>query len=98
MNEQRMLKVLLSSLISEKTTLLDKHNQYAFKVAKDATKSEIKEAVEKLFNVNVLAVQVINMKPKKVRFGKIAGKQKAWKKAYVRIASNDTISFIGAQA
>ncbi len=98
MNEQRMLKVLLSPYISEKSTLANSKNQYVFKVAKDATKPEIKEAVEKLLKVNVVSVQIVNMKPIKVRFGRIEGVVKAWKKAYVRIAAGSEIDFTGIQA
>jgi large subunit ribosomal protein L23 len=98
MNEQRILKVLLSPHISEKSTLANERNQYAFKVSTDATKPEIKAAVEKLFNVTVNSVQVVNNKPKKVRFGRIEGKRKAWKKAYVRVAEGSQIDFTGAQA
>ncbi len=96
MNEQRILKVLLSPYISEKSTNAMENNQYAFKVAKDSTKPEIKAAVEKLFNVNVVSVQVVNFKPKKVKFGRIEGMRKAWKKAYVRLSTNDKINFSGA--
>lgn len=98
MNEQRIMKILLSPLLSEKSTIANSNNQYVFQVATDATKPEIKIAVEKLFNVKVMAVQVINIKPKKVRFGRIEGKRKAWKKAYVRLAEGNEIDFTGAQA
>lgn len=98
MNEQRILKILLSPLLSEKSTLANANNQYVFQVATDATKPEIKIAVEKLFAVKVMSVQVVNMKPKNVRFGRIEGKRKAWKKAYVRLAEGNEIDFTGAQA
>lgn len=96
MNEHRIMKILLSPLLSEKSTQANSHNQYVFQVAKDATKPEIKTAVEQLFNVKVLAVQVVNMKPRNVRFGRIEGKSKAWKKAYVRLAEGNNIDFTGA--
>lgn len=98
MNEQRILKVLLSPHISEKSTLANTNNQYVFKVLKDATKPEVKAAVEKLFKVKVVSVQVVNQKPQKMRFGKIEGFKKAWKKAYVRLAEGSEIDFTGAQA
>jgi large subunit ribosomal protein L23 len=98
MNDLRIMKILLSPLISEKSTVANSNNQYVFKVATDSTKPEIKAAVEKLFNVQVVAVQVINIKPKNVKFGRIEGKRKAWKKAYVRIAQGQEIDFSGAQA
>lgn len=98
MIEQRILKVLLSPIISEKSTLANEKNQYVFKVATDSTKPEIKMAVEKLFNVKVVSVQVVNIKPKNVRFGRIEGKRKAWKKAYVRLTADSEIDFTGAEA
>jgi large subunit ribosomal protein L23 len=97
MNEDRILKVLLSPYVSEKATVVNADNQYVFKVATDATKPEIKIAVEKLFNVKVVSVQVVNSKPKNVRFGRIEGKRKAWKKAYVRLAAGSELDFAGAQ-
>lgn len=98
MNDQRIMKILLAPLLSEKSTEANSNNQYVFKVAKDATKPEIKRAVEKLFNTNVVAVQVVNIKPKKLKLGRIEGKSKAWKKAYVRVAQGQEIDFSGAQA
>lgn len=98
MNEQRIMKVLLSPHISEKSTIASESNQYVFKVLRDATKPEIKQAVEKLFNVKVLSVNVVNSKPLKVRFGKTEGVRKAWKKAYVKLAAGSEIDFTGAQA
>jgi large subunit ribosomal protein L23 len=97
MNERRILSVLLSPHISEKATAMNENNQYAFKVCKTATKLEIKSAVEKLFNVKVESVRTVNYKPQKVRLGKIEGKHKAWKKAYVRVAAGGQIDFTGAQ-
>lgn len=98
MNEERLLKVLLSPHVSEKSTVASEKNQYVFKVARDAAKPEIKAAVEKLFNVKVESVQIVNLKPKKVRFGRIEGARKAWKKAYVKVAAGNEIDFTGAQA
>lgn len=93
MNEERILKILLSPHISEKSSIVSDHNQYVFKVMKNATKPEIKKAVEKLFNVDVISVQVVNSKPKKVRFARVEGSRKAWKKAYVRVAAGKEINF-----
>ncbi|MBA2654462.1 MAG: 50S ribosomal protein L23 [Gammaproteobacteria bacterium] len=98
MNEQRILKVLLSPHISEKSTIANENNQYVFKVIKDSTKPEIKQAIEKLFNVKVVSVQVVNLKPKKVQFKRMEGTRKAWKKAYVRLADGSQIDFTGGQA
>jgi large subunit ribosomal protein L23 len=98
MNSERMMKVLLSPVISEKSTLAaDAANQFVFKVATDATKPEIKQAVEKLFNVKVAAVQISNMKGKQKTTRYVAGRRKNWKKAYVRLESGHDISFVGAE-
>jgi len=94
MSKERLLKVLLAPLISEKSvSAADSGNQFAFKVAKDATKPEIKAAVEMLFEVNVEKVQVLNVKGKAKRFGQRMGKRSDWKKAYVRLAEGQDINF-----
>jgi len=94
MSKERLLKVLLAPLISEKSVnAADSGNQFAFKVAKDATKPEIKAAVEMLFEVNVEKVQVLNVKGKTKRFGQRMGKRADWKKAYVRLAAGQDINF-----
>ena len=94
MSKERLLKVLLAPLISEKSVnAADSGNQFAFKVAKDATKPEIKAAVEMLFEVNVEKVQVLNVKGKSKRFGQRMGKRSDWKKAYVRLAAGQDINF-----
>jgi large subunit ribosomal protein L23 len=98
MMNERIFKILLSPLLSEKSSLVNKSNHYVFKVIKDATKPEIKMAVEKIFKVKVVSVQVVNSKPRRVQFRRIAGLHKAWKKAYVRLASGDQIDFISMQA
>jgi large subunit ribosomal protein L23 len=94
MSKERLLKVLLAPLVSEKSVnAADTGNQFAFKVAKDATKPEIKAAVEMLFEVNVEKVQVLNVKGKTKRFGQRTGKRSDWKKAYVRLAEGQDINF-----
>ncbi len=95
MNEERMYKVLLGAHISEKATVIaDEANQFAFKVAKDATRPEIKEAVEKIYKVNVENVTVMNVKGKVKRsFRGISSRKPNWKKAYVRIAEGQDIDF-----
>lgn len=94
MSKERLLKVLLAPIVSEKSVAAaDSGNQFAFKVAKDATKPEIKAAVELLFEVNVEKVQVINVKGKTKRFGQRMGKRPDWKKAFVRLASGQDINF-----
>ncbi len=98
MNQERLMKVLLEPHISEKSTnVAEQGNQVVFKVASDATKSEIKQAVEKLFKVTVEGVQVTNMKGKvKVnRFDR--SKRKDVKKAYVRLSEGDDINFLGTE-
>ncbi len=94
MNKERLYKVLLGPLISEKSAYAaDDARQYTFKVAPDATKPEIAAAVEMLFDVTVEKVQTMNVKGKRKRFGQIPGKRKDWKKAVVRIAEGQEIDF-----
>ena len=98
MSRERMMKVLLEPRITEKSTLVgDKHNQFVFKVVKDATKSEIKTAVELLFEVEVESVQVMNVTGKHKRFNQMQGRRSDWKKAYVRLRPGFTIDYMGAQ-
>lgn len=95
MNLERIYTVILGPHVSEKTTLLgEANNQYAFKVAVDATKSEIKQAVEKIFNVVVDDLQVLNVKGKTKRTsrGKLR-RRSNWKKAYVRLQTGHEIDF-----
>jgi large subunit ribosomal protein L23 len=96
MNQERLLKVLLSPVVSEKATLASElRGQYAFRVVPDATKREIGRAVETLFHVEVEGVQVVNVKGKKKRFGQRLGKRKDWRKAYVRLKPGQSIDFGG---
>lgn len=98
MNQERLMKVLLGPHISEKGTMLaDKHNQIVFKVIPDATKLEVKKAVENLFKVEVDSVQVVNVRGKMKRLGQNWGKRKNWKKAYVCLKEGQDIDFIGAE-
>lgn len=93
MRVERLFNVLRAPHVTEKTTRVgDESNQYGFKVAPDATKAEIKEAVEKLFEVTVLKVTTANYKGKRKR--RINGRinqAKGWKKAYVRILPDEVI-------
>ncbi len=99
MNQERLMKVLLAPHISEKATRVgDAANQYVFKVAKDATKPEIKKAVETLFEVKVADVQVTTMKGKRKRFQSTEGRRSDWKKAYVRLAEDQELDFLGAES
>ncbi|MCG8018165.1 MAG: 50S ribosomal protein L23 [Candidatus Thiodiazotropha sp. 'RUGA'] len=94
MNNERLMKVLLSPLVSEKSSIVaDANDQYTFRVNKDATKREIAKAVEKLFEVEVERVQVVNVKGKQKRFGAVNGKRSDWKKAYVRLKAGSEIDF-----
>ncbi|MBW9256506.1 MAG: 50S ribosomal protein L23 [Candidatus Thiodiazotropha sp. (ex. Lucinisca nassula)] len=94
MNNERLMKVLLSPLVSEKSSIVaDQNDQYTFRVTQDATKREIAKAVEKLFEVEVERVQVVNVKGKQKRFGAVNGKRSDWKKAYVRLKAGSEIDF-----
>jgi len=94
MNRERIFKVLKAPLISEKATMLaEKHNQVVFKVAPNATKPEIKKAVEALFNVKVESVQTVNIKGKTKRTARGLGKRNDTHKAYVRLVAGQDIDF-----
>ena len=98
MNEERLLKVLLAPHVSEKSNrIAERYNQVTFKVISDATKPEIKAAVELLFKVKVKGVTVLNVKGKRKRFGALAGRRSDWKKAYVSLEAGHEIDFLGAQ-
>lgn len=93
MNEIRLYKVLLGPHTTEKSvTAAEKRKQITFKVAVDATKQEIKQAVEKLFNVVVEAVRVTNVKGKRKRFKQISGTRSDWKKASVSLQQGHDIN------
>lgn len=94
MNAERLMMVLREPHTSEKTTVMaDKFKQFTFKVLKDSTKSEIKMAVEHIFNVKVKNVSVINVKGKSKRFKQTSGKRSDWKKAFVSLHSDQDIDF-----
>jgi large subunit ribosomal protein L23 len=96
--EERLMQVLLAPQISEKATYIaDKNEQVIFRVASDATKPEVKAAVELLFKVEVKAVQVSNVKGKQKRFGKMMGRRKGWKKAYVCLRPGQEINFAAGE-
>jgi large subunit ribosomal protein L23 len=102
-NNERLMQVLLAPVVSEKSTFVgEKSNQVVFKVAQDATKPEIKAAVELLFStkdnkVSVTRVSVSNVKGKKKRFGRTMGRRANWKKAYVSLAAGQEINFQAAE-
>lgn len=94
MNQERMYKIILGAHISEKTAVIaDQANQFAFKVIKDATGPEIKEAVEKIYEVAVKKVTVMNVKGKVKRTARGPSKKPSWKKAYVRLEAGHDIDF-----
>lgn len=98
MNQEKLMTVLLEPRVTEKTTLIgEAYNQYVFKVAKEATKPEIKQAVELMFEgAEVESVQVTNVKGKKKMFARMPGKRVNWKKAYVKLKPGFDIDFMGA--
>lgn len=99
MSQERLMRVLLSPHVSEKTARVgDESNQVVFRVLPDATKPEIKQAVEALFDVKVDAVKVANVRGKAKRFGHVQGRRSNWKKAYVRLAEGYDIDFLGESA
>jgi large subunit ribosomal protein L23 len=92
--DQRLMQVLLAPTVSEKSTYVgEKNNQVVFRVVQDATKPEIKAAVELLFKVKVKGVQVSNVKGKEKRFGRFMGRRRNWKKAYVSLMPGQEINF-----
>ncbi len=98
MNQERLMKILLAPHVSEKATLMAERNkQFVFHVAPDATKPEIKRAVELMFGVEVAAVRVVNQKGKTKRFGASIGRRNNLKKAYVALKPGSDIDFMGAQ-
>ena len=94
MNTQRLTNIILSPRISEKATMrADIDNQHVFSVLKDATKPEIKKAVELMFDVKVKSVRLMNVQGKLTRVGRTFGKRKDWKKAYVRLQEGFDINY-----
>ena len=94
MNKERLYKIILGAHISEKASIIaDEVSQFAFKVANDATSPEIKEAVEKIYDVEVKKVSVMNVKGKVKRSWRGASRKPGWKKAYVSLAAGHDIDF-----
>ena len=92
--QQRLMQVLLAPIVSEKSTFIgEKRNQYVFRVVPDATKPEIKAAVEYMFKTQVKSVSVVNVRGKEKRSGRFMGKRNNWKKAYVALAAGQEINF-----
>jgi large subunit ribosomal protein L23 len=91
---ERLMNVVLAPVVSEKSTrVADKNRQYVFRVADDASKPEVKAAIELLFKTKVQSVTVSNVKGKAKRFGRFMGRRRNWKKAYVRLAAGQEINF-----
>ena len=92
--QERLMSVLLAPIISEKATFIaDRHEQVVFRVAQDATKPEVKAAVELMFKVEVEKVQIANVMGKEKRFGRFIGRRRHWKKAYVCLKPGQEINF-----
>jgi large subunit ribosomal protein L23 len=97
MNKERLMTVLIQPHVSEKAAnVAEKANQYVFRVRDDASKAEVKSAVELMFEVNVEGVNLLNRPGKTRRFKKMAGKRNGFKKAYVRLQAGQSIDFTGA--
>jgi large subunit ribosomal protein L23 len=97
-SQERLMQVLLAPQISEKATYVaDKNDQVVFRVNSDATKPEVKAAVELLFKVEVKSVQIANVKGKVKRFGKITGRRKDWKKAFVCLKPGQEVNFVSGE-
>ncbi len=98
MNQERLMKVLIAPIVSEKSTrVADANRQFVFKVVKDASKPDVRKAVELMFDVKVDGVQIANVRGKTKRFGQSFGKRSDWKKAYVTLAEGHDIDFMGAE-
>ena len=94
MNNDRLSRILVAPVVSEKSTrVADQSRQMVFKVLANASKPEIRKAVEKMFDVTVSGVQVLNVKGKVKRFGRTVGHRSDWKKAYVTLAEGSDIDF-----
>ena len=97
MNQERLMTVLVAPIVSEKATMVaEKNDQVAFRVLQDATKDEIRAAVELLFKVEVDSVQVLNQKGKQKRFGRFNGRRRNVRKAYVNLKPGQEINFAEA--
>jgi large subunit ribosomal protein L23 len=97
-NQERLMQVIVAPHVSEKGALVaDKIGQHVFRVLPDANKGDVKKAVEKMFNVKVDSVRILNTKGKTKGFRGQAGRRQDWKKAYVRLAEGFDINFEGAE-
>ena len=97
-SQEKILKTVVRPHVSDKTYgLSDTNSTIVFEVARFANKHDVKDAVEQLFEVKVESVNILNVKGKARKFGRIEGKTKAWKKAYVKLAEGHDINFVGAE-
>jgi len=97
-NVEQLMNVVLAPVVSEKSTFVaDKNRQYVFRVADRATKPQIKAAVELMFKTKVDGVTVLNVRGKERRFGRLMGRKRNWKKAYVRLAEGQEINFAATE-
>jgi len=94
-HQERLMTIIQGPHLSEKSHIVAENNQVVFKVRTDATKPEIKKAVELLFEVSVEGVTVINYRGKNKRHGTTKGRRANWKKAYVKLAEGSQLDFIG---
>lgn len=95
MNQERVMTILQAPHVSEKASFAADRGEFVFKVALDATKLEIKKAVEQMFNVNVDSVRTSVVKGKTKRVGAVSGRRSNWKKAYVSLEEGQDIDFSG---
>jgi large subunit ribosomal protein L23 len=96
--KEKLMSVILGPHMSEKGhAVAERDKQFVFRVRRDSTKSDIRRAVEFLFEVKVTAVQVVSCQGKTKRFGQSLGRRQDWKKAYVTLAEGQDINFLGAE-
>ena len=94
MNKEQLMNVLIAPHVTEKTSLaMQNNNQYTFRVKRNATKKDIRQAVELMFEVKVKGVQIVNEPGKTRRFGRLIGRTQDWKKAYVSLVQGQTIDY-----
>lgn len=95
MSDSGLYKIILGPHVSEKSTMMaEDSRQVVFKVSLDASKPQIRRAIEKLFSVEVENIQVMRQKGKKKNFGRVSGKRKDWKKAYVKLKEGQDLDFL----
>lgn len=98
-SQERLINVLIAPHVSEKSArVAEEGGQYVFRVVGDASKPEIKAAVELMFDVKVRSVRVLNQQGKRKRFGRFQGRRPGWKKAYVRLQAGQAIELGGVEA